>query len=67
MNDQTEALEQAVGVAIRINSPVGLAVTFLAAYGAKAMTNDVRRGVNKIRANRQAKKAEQVKTDTPQQ
>lgn len=55
-----------VKLAINLNSPAGLVVVSLAAYGAKTLTTDVRRAVTKIRENRKAKKAAESQP-TPQQ
>jgi hypothetical protein len=64
MNDQIETAVEQSAIEINLNSPVGLAITFLAVYGAKAVTSDVRRGLKKIRENRKAK-TETEQADQP--
>jgi hypothetical protein len=57
MNDQIEtAVEASSELAITVNSPAGYVVIALAAYGAKALTNDARRAVVRFRENRKARK-----------
>lgn len=68
----TDTIEETVEVlpvklAINLNSPAGLVVVSLAAYGAKTLTTDVRRAVTKIRENRKAKKAAAEAQTQPQQ